>query len=90
MEEKAQREWLWKQPQKSSITHSKAGQPLRKQPQLLGGKSTLLAIGLGRDWISCFAVGRRVKLVNIDEVRDFAEQNPPVLRRSVDKSPEVE
>lgn len=58
---------------------------IEEAAQIIGRRKTTIGYWANKGWVSCFSVGRRVKLVNIDEVREFAEQNPPVPRRSVDK-----
>jgi hypothetical protein len=58
---------------------------IEEAAELIGRRKSTIGYWANKGWVSCFSVGRRVKLVNIDEVRDFAEQNPPVPRRSIDK-----
>jgi excisionase family DNA binding protein len=62
---------------------------IEEAAEIVGRRKSTIGYWANKGRISCFSVGRRVKLVNIDEVRDFAEQNPPLSRRSVDKPPEV-
>lgn len=58
---------------------------IEEAAELIGRRKSTIGYWANKGWVSCFSVGRRVKLVNIDEVREFAEQNPPVPRRSIDK-----
>jgi hypothetical protein len=56
---------------------------------IIGRNKTTLYGWASKGWISCFAVGQKVKLVNLEEVREFSEKHSPPRPRSVDKSAKV-
>lgn len=58
--------------------------------ETIGRNKTTLYGWASKGWISCFTVGQKVKLVNLEEVREFAEKHSPPRPRSVDKSAGVE
>jgi hypothetical protein len=58
--------------------------------ETIGRSKTTLYGWASKGWISCFTVGQKVKLVNLEEVREFAEAHPPLRPRSIDKTASME
>jgi predicted site-specific integrase-resolvase len=40
--------------------------------------------------ITCFSVGKKIMVVNIEEVRNYAQNRRPLKSGSIDKTPESE
>lgn len=57
---------------------------------MIGRDKTTVHSWAKRGLISCFQVGRKMRVVNIEEVREFAEKHPSPRYRTVDKTATME
>lgn len=58
--------------------------------QLIGREKATIRGWANKEWISSFYVGRKVRLVNIDEVQEFSEKQSPPRHRLVDKNAKLD
>ena len=63
---------------------------IQEAADIIGRRKTTVASWANKGWVSCFPVGRKVKLVYVEEVRDFAENHSPPKPRLVDKIASME
>ncbi len=59
---------------------------IEEAAQLIGREKVTIRGWANKGWISCFYVGRKVRVVNIEEVREFSEKHSPPKPRLVDKN----
>lgn len=63
---------------------------LEEVAQLIGRDNATVRGWANKGWITSFTIGRRIRLVNIDEVKAFAEKAPTPRPRLVDKTNKIE
>lgn len=63
---------------------------IEEAAQLIGREKTTIRHWANKGWISCFYVGRKVRVVNIEEVREFAENHSWAKPRPVDKNSRID
>jgi hypothetical protein len=63
---------------------------IEEAAQLIGREKATIRGWANKGWVSCFYVGRKVRVVNIDEVREFSEKHSPPKTRLVDKNDTID
>lgn len=48
---------------------------IEEAAELIGREKTTIRGWANKGWIRCFSVGRKVRLVNLDEAREFSEKH---------------